>query len=410
MRKFLLFLITMMCVASVNAHEYTVETVPNDHLKDARDYVTNPDGIISAEAEQKINDMLVEAESYATAEVAVVLLESVGNIDIDDFANQLFNHWGLGKDQKDNGLLFLLVLDQRDMVFRTGSGMEGIFPDVILSRIIRNDIAPRLKESDFDSGIIAGMTKICEIIKNPAVVQEIMQKEKDEKSESLKNFLYIYLFISTVVFLIFLTLAIQNLSSKKTNYIKCINLRNLKAGVIISSILFPLPMLLFLIFYFITTTSLRNKSISCRNCGNKMHKLSEKEEDVYLSPAQQNEESVKSVDYDVWLCNNCKNKEILPYTKPSIYKTCPHCQAKTYYLLNDQTIQSATTFSKGQGQKTYFCKNCHTKDIAKYIIPMIIIASGGSGKGGSWGGGGSFGGGGSWGGGSTGGGGARGGW
>lgn len=408
MKQFLIFLFTVLSITIANAGSYTIETVPNDHLKDTRDYTTNPDGIISAQAEQKINEMLASSESYATAEVAVVLLNSIGYDDIDDFATKLFKYWGIGKNEKNNGLLFLLVEDQKQMVFRTGSGIEGVFPDVILSRIIRNDISPELKNGNLDAGIVAGISRICEILKNPEVAKEIMQKEKDKEKANIMQLLYAYLFIGTIIFLIFIALAVYVINSKKTNHIKCLKFRSWKGGVIGCSVLFPIPMLLFLIFYFIEIKCLRNKTIACSNCGHNMRKLSEQEEDTYLTPSQQNEELVNSIDYDVWLCDNCNNKEILPYTKQSRYTSCPHCHAKTYYLSDDRVLQHATTFSRGQGQKTYLCKNCRAKDIAKYIIPMIIISSGSSGKGGSLGGGGSFGG--SWGGGGTGGGGARGGW
>ncbi len=410
MKRFLILLITIIGVATIaNAGSYTVQDIPNDHLKDARDYTTNPNGIISDQAEQLINNMLTESESYATAEVAVVLLNSIGYDDINDFATKLFKHWGLGKNEKNNGLLFLLVEDQREMVFRTGSGMEGIFPDVILSRIIRNDISPELKRGNFDAGIIAGISKVCEIMKNPEVAQEIMQKEKEKQNENIKKIAYIYLSISFIVFLLFFISAIQILRSQKTNHIKCLKLQDWNTGTIICSIIFFAPMLLYLFFHFITIKYLRNTPINCPNCGHKTHKLSEQEEDPYLTPAQQSEETINSVDYDVWLCDNCHNKEVLAYTKPSIYSVCPHCNAKTYFLSDDNVLQQATTLHKGQGQKTYFCKNCHSTDLMKYIIPMIIISSGSS-RGSSWGSGSSFGGGGSWGGGSTGGGGASGGW
>jgi uncharacterized protein len=409
MKQFLILLITVFAVTTANAKQYTIETVPNDHLKDAGDYTTNPDGIISLQAEQEINNLLFEIESNATAEVAVVLLESIGFYDIDDFATGLFKHWGLGKNKKNNGLLFLLIKDQREMVFRSGSGIEGVLPDVILSRIIRNDISPKLRDGDFDAGITAGISKIHEIIQNPEVAQEIIQKEKDEKAAKQKNFLYKYLIIGSAIFLIFFMLTIKNITSQKTNHIKYLKMKNWKAGAIICTIIFPVPMLLFLIFYFITINRLRNNPIDCSNCGCKMHKLSEKEEDIHLTPAQQKEEDIRSIDYDVWICDNCKNKEILPYTKFSIYTICPHCRAKTYYLSDDRILKRATTLSRGEGQKIYSCKHCHIKNTVKYIIPMIIIASGGSGRGGFRGGGSSFGGG-SWGGGGTGGGGARGGW
>jgi len=160
---------------------YTVTTVPNVHLNNAADYVTNPDGIISQAAKDKLNAMIVSVESATTDEIAVVLLSSIGKDDIDDFATRLFNYWGIGKANINNGLLFLLVNDQKEMVFRTGSGLESVLPDTILYRVIQNDISPLLRNGDFDGGIIAGVAKVCDYLKNPETVQKIMQSDKESQ-------------------------------------------------------------------------------------------------------------------------------------------------------------------------------------------------------------------------------------
>ncbi len=412
-KSLLILLIVFWSSVASYAGQYTVETVPNDHLKSAADYVTNPDRIISEQAEQAINAKIASVESFATAEIAVVLLESVGMDDIDDFANRLFNYWGIGKDQKDNGLLFLLVKDQRQMVFRTGSGLEGVFPDAIASRIIRNEISPLLKEGDFDGGVIAGITKVGEVLENPEAAQEIRQQEESamqqQRMDALRPIFTFYLIVAGIVFLAFIVIAFQNLGSKRTNHIKYQHLNGWKTVAIGSAVFFPLPMLLYLLFYFVRLKYLRNAPIGCANCGRNMRKLSESEEDAYLTPAQRVEENIQSMDYDVWVCDHCKNREVFPYTKNSRYKDCPHCHARAYYLADDRIINRSTTLSRGNGEKEYICQNCHKKDLLPYIIPMIVLSSGSSGRGGF--GGGSFGGGGgSWGGGSTGGGGARGGW
>lgn len=396
---------------------YNVESVPNDHLLDASDYVTNPDGIISANVEQEINLRIGAIERYSSAEIAVVLLSSVGYEDIDDFATRLFTYWGIGKNN-DNGLLFLLIYDQREMVFRTGYGLEGVLPDIILSRIIRNEISPRLREGNFDAGISAGILKVCDYLENPDTVQEILQSEKDrqaklaeEQAAFNKKILRGYFFISLLIFLgfsIFLT------SKSRTNLPQNLKYKELNGGrgaVVLFTIIFPALMIFFAIFYFITLKRIRNKALICPECNNKMKKLSEKEEDPYLNQAQIIEEDIKSIDYDVWLCPNDGHMEILPYDNTkSMYTLCPNCHAKTYYLQNDVVVRAATSFSRGKGERIYTCKNCGKRDIKPYIIPLIILSSSsGRGSGGSFGGG-SFGGGGSWGGGRTGGGGARGGW
>ncbi len=402
--------IAILCFAAIagRAAEYTVQTVPNDQLSDARDFVTNPDGIISSRAESEINHKIAITRDSTSAEIAVVLLNSIGTQDIDNFATDLFVHWKIGKSANDNGLLFLLVYDQKQMVFRTGYGLEGVLPDAYLSRIIRNDIAPHLKEGNFDAGVIAGIDRACDYLLNPEAAAEVQQQDNRNYAREFKQELLGYLTVSLIAFVVAVILMFVFLRNKKTNYTKYLALNKGKVLVIVLTIFFPL-LILFCIFYFIIKSRMRSQPIHCLECGHKMHRLGEQEEDPYLTPAQLTEELVKSVDYDVWLCDNCNHREILHYDKLSRFMPCPHCQAKTYYLKNDYTITAATTLASGLGERIYSCQHCHLTDTSRYTIPKIILSSGGGGSRG-FGGGGFGGGGGSWGGGRTGGGGARGGW
>lgn len=149
---------------------------------------------------------------------------------------------------------------------------------------------------------------------------------------------------------------------------------------------------------------MRNSPIDCPSCKAKMRKTSGSEELSLLTKAQQSEEGVKSIDYDVWLCDACGNKKILPYSRGSKYSECQKCHAKTRFLQGNMMKSPATSFSSGMGEKVFACKNCSFIEKDRYIIPRIVASSNRGGGGGRRGGGGS------WGGGSTGGGGARGGW
>ena len=404
-RSGIISLLCLLCLPLSAEKVYTTSSVPNDRLKNAADCVSNPDKIISQSAEEKINAEIATVERLSTAEIAIVLLQSIGPDDIDDFGTRLFTEWGIGK-KNDNGLLFLLVYDQREMIFRTGYGLEGVLPDVILSRIIRNDISPLLRSGDFDGGIVTGISKVCGYLKNPDTIQEIIQQEQKKQSRS-KNIIYIYLGISLIVAVCFFYFLYSKSKSELTNYQKYLSLNKQKGFVIFFAIVFPFLMLLYAFVYFIALKRLRNNPISCSRCSHKMQRLIAPADKVYLTIAQQTEKSVGSIDYDVWLCNQCKNTEVLPYSRMSNYSVCPYCKAKTYYLAQNRIVKQATSFSAGQGEKIYSCKNCNKTHSQLYTIPLIVATSGGSrGRGGS--GSGSFGG--SWGGGRTGGGGARGGW
>ena len=423
--KGFLILVFIIFIQSTYAQTYKVNQVPNDNLSDRYDFVTNPNGIISSQAEQAVNSAIIQIKDSTSAEVAVVLLKSIGDEDIDNFATTLFTRWGIGQKENDNGLLFLLVEDQRQMVFRTGYGLEGVLPDIILSRIIRNDIVPDMKQGNYDRAIVKGMNAVKNNLLNPEAAQEILaherslQQQQDNMAADFSKFLFnIYMFFAVVIFFIYLFSYISKLRNWKTRSDQYNVLNAMKSGIILWAIFFPLPMILLVILYFTKLKSLRDNPPACPGCSKNMVKLNKNEALEYLTPSQRLEENIGSVNYDVWYCEDCKHSEIIGFDSPnSRYIKCPHCHAKTYYLATSKTIQKATSYSRGKGERIYKCLNCKRQDIVPFIIPMIIItsssSSGRSSRGGF--GGGSFGGGGGrsgggFGGGRTGGGGARGGW
>ena len=163
MKKIAIISLLLLVCPLIRAIEYTVDKVPNVHLDDGRRFVSNPDGILSAETVNTLDQMLFSLQEANTSEVAVVALQSIGDNDIDDFATDLFTRWGIGK-QNDNGLLVLLVLDQRRITFRTGYGIEGILPDAICKRIQTQYVIPQFKQGDYDKGILDGMNVITRLL------------------------------------------------------------------------------------------------------------------------------------------------------------------------------------------------------------------------------------------------------
>ena len=394
--------------------EYTVETVPNIHLTNANAFVSNPDTILSSATEQQINALLSTLQTETSAEVAVVAVESIGEADIKQFATTLFEHWGIGKREKDNGLLILFVLDQRKISFETGYGMEGILPDAICKRIQLNYMIPEFKTGNYDEGMLQGINAICSILSSPEARDELwVQQEtaQEDWGKVLRYYAITALLFSLIVF-IMIQSSIKSTKAKPV-YEQYRALSGYKGMLAVLSFIFPVFMLFLYIWIFIRLKRLRNKPRKCDLCGTKMRKLSEEEDNRYLTPQENTEEKLQSVDYDVWLCDQCGNTKVYPYeNRYTRYNTCPQCHAKAYSLDYDRILIAPTPFSTGTGEKTYHCSHCNFQKKTTYIIPMIIVASGNNRRGG--GGFGGFGGGGfsggSFGGGRSGGGGATSGW
>ncbi|MBY0426893.1 MAG: TPM domain-containing protein, partial [Cytophagales bacterium] len=147
------------------SQSYTVQTVPNPKTE-YQGLVSNPDNIISPPVADSINYLLQELENKTSMQVAVVVLNSIGEEIPADFATDLFNSWGIGVKGKDNGLLILMVYDQHRIEFRTGYGMETLLPDVICKRIQMNYMVPRFKEELYDQGMMDGVKATIDILTN----------------------------------------------------------------------------------------------------------------------------------------------------------------------------------------------------------------------------------------------------
>lgn len=435
--QLLFFILLSLPVFSAS---YTLDNIPNPKVNDIRNYVSNPDGIIRATTTQQINIMLDSLEKATRTEVAVVLVKSIGNENIEAFATELFAKWGVGKAKKDNGLLVLFVLDQKKVRFEAGYGIEGILTDAISSRIQRQSMLPYFKTGDYDQGFITGIKHVVAVLKQETFVVE---QEPIPWSQVLPIVAAIYI-VFLVISFIWLSHSIKKIRNNvhlRTNISKYKALKSEKAGILlVLNILIPAVSIFFIIYFtnpiylifligipIITFPAnlytkfmmwkIRRQSINCTECEGKMHLLSEKKEDAHLKLSQQFEEQLHAVDYDVFVCDDCGNEAIFTLDKPSIYSECPKCKTKAFILEEKKLIVAPSFVSGGTERVTYKCKFCGYEEHNNTHLPRLSRGAGSlaagaaagslfSGRGGFGGGGG----GGSFGGGMSGGGGATGGW
>lgn len=413
-------ILLLSIAAAMSAATYTVDRIPNVHAADSSQYVSNPDGIVDATSMTRANALLRQIRRGTGAEAVAVVVDNIEPNDIDEFATELFEAWGLGKSDVDNGLLILIAKDLRKAVIRTGYGMEGILPDITCSRILRTDMFPQFRKGQYGQGLVDALTSIEGIVSNPETAEEIRSDQADadfavqskRDAAEMRSFFYGYLIVASIAALVLLALFFFCLNRVKDKNLhdKYLTLNGFK------------PVFLALTFFGLGIPAIasiplilqlrrwRNTARKCPHCGSKMNKVDEVHDNDYLSPTQDTEERIGSVDYDVWLCPACGEKDIEPYVSSSSgYMHCEKCGGLTSKYYRNRILRQPTTVSKGNGVKEYQCVNCGHITAVPYVIPMIVaapIVHGG--RGGGFGGGGSFGGG--FGGGHTGGGGASGGW
>ncbi|HEY6021384.1 MAG TPA: TPM domain-containing protein, partial [Candidatus Paceibacterota bacterium] len=123
-------------------------------------YVNDFAHVLKPEAVSSLNADLAAFEASTSNEVAVVTVPNMGGDYVEHYAVQLFQEWGIGKKNKDNGVLLLLAVDEHKIRIEVGYGLEGALPDSVAQSIINNDLTPKLKAGDYDSAVTSAVADI----------------------------------------------------------------------------------------------------------------------------------------------------------------------------------------------------------------------------------------------------------
>ncbi len=119
-------------------------------------YVNDYANILSETTENYILNKSVELNNINGSQIVVVTVKSLDGISIEDYSLQLFREFGIGDKEKNNGLLFLIALEEREFRIEVGYGLEGILPDGKVGRLEDVYIIPYFKSNKFDEGIKSG--------------------------------------------------------------------------------------------------------------------------------------------------------------------------------------------------------------------------------------------------------------
>jgi len=152
---FLMLLLPAIALAQINVVPF-------------KGYVNDYAGILPQNVQTELNGILKQLETKTGAQIAVVVINSTEGVPPSDYAVEFGQKWGVGKKDKDNGVVFLVAVKDRKMFIATGYGVEPILPDGKVGRIRDNIVLPQFRKGDMAKGIINGTLSI---------VQEIAKAE-----------------------------------------------------------------------------------------------------------------------------------------------------------------------------------------------------------------------------------------
>ena len=309
-------------------------------------YVNDYAEVIDVNDEEEIRSLLAEFETSDGVQMTVLTVLSFRDYNTEDmtleqFATNLFNDWGVGDASRNDGVLLLVAVEDRELRIELGAGY-GSEDNGRMQRIVDQIIIPYLREDDYSLGIYEG---------SRAVVAGLRGEVYESLAETRGNNVPLQTAVEVGE-----TTAVSRSNASENFGLILLGLG--AAGAPLGGVLFY--------------RYRRYKTRLCANCQSKMIRLDEQADNTYLDRGQITEEGINSIDYDVWLCQNCEQYEIVPYKNwLKQYSKCHKCGYQT--LIHSSTVvYSATYTSTGLRRHRDYCSHCRYEHVRESTIPMLV--------------------------------------
>ena len=106
----------------------------------------------------QLEGLLAAFEAEDSTQIIVLTIDSLQGQNLEEFSLKIAEKWQIGQKNADNGALLLIVKNDRKIRIEVGYGLEGSLTDLLAGRIIRDIITPSFRNSNFDQGVINGVT------------------------------------------------------------------------------------------------------------------------------------------------------------------------------------------------------------------------------------------------------------
>ncbi|MFW1966696.1 TPM domain-containing protein [Acinetobacter guillouiae] len=144
--------------------------------------------VLSAAEKQNLEQQIRDIYRQGKAQIGIIIVPTTGQEGIFDFAMRVAEQWKLGSAKQDNGLLIAVAVNDQKIHIATGYGLEGVLPDIMVSRIIRNQITPDFKQGQYAQGLQAGVNEIERILNlDPEIAKQAADELKARQTQALQE-------------------------------------------------------------------------------------------------------------------------------------------------------------------------------------------------------------------------------
>ena len=152
----------------------------------------------------QLESKLVAYNDSTSSQIAVVTVPTLGDYDIFDYAQKLYETWGIGQKSNNNGILLLIAEQEHKARIHTGYGLEGAIPDALAKRIISNTIVPAFKQKRYYEGLDRATDQLIALAKGEYKADQSTQSRTRSSSDDSGSGISFWLIIAVLIlFMIF---------------------------------------------------------------------------------------------------------------------------------------------------------------------------------------------------------------
>jgi len=116
-------------------------------------WVTDQGDFLSSSEERLLSAKLAGYADSTSTQIVIVTVQDLGGYAPVDYATELGRKWGVGQEGDDNGVVILVSREEREVFIAPGYGLEGVIPDALAGRIVRNVLVPQFRAGAFYQGL-----------------------------------------------------------------------------------------------------------------------------------------------------------------------------------------------------------------------------------------------------------------
>ena len=154
-------LLATLCLllASALAHAQQLQAIPPLDSP-----VVDATGTLRMAARGQLEAQALALQQRKGSQLQILMVPTTQPETIEQYTQRVFDQWKLGRKGVDDAVLLVVAKDDRKVRIQPGYGLEGAIPDITAGRVIREYLAPKFRQGDYEGGLADATAQLVKLI------------------------------------------------------------------------------------------------------------------------------------------------------------------------------------------------------------------------------------------------------